>query len=59
LNAWLGGFEKILKRMTSGNFDWFLHTMLFYHTMQVLKKQNRKMKMKQDEDDSGNEGEEL
>ena len=33
--------------------------MLFYHTMQVLKKQNRKMKMKQDEDDSGNEGEEL
>jgi preprotein translocase subunit SecG len=59
LNAWLGGFEKILKRMTSANFDWFLHTMLFYHTMQVLKKQNRKMKMKQDEDDSGNEGEEL
>jgi hypothetical protein len=59
LNAWLGGFEQILKRMTSWNFDWFLHTMLFYHTMQVLKKQNRKMKRKQNEDDSGNEGEEL
>jgi hypothetical protein len=44
LNAWLGGFEPILKRMTSGNFDWFLHTMLFYHTMQVLKKQNSKKK---------------
>ncbi|KAM6503968.1 hypothetical protein JOM56_000911 [Amanita muscaria] len=27
LNAWLGGFESILKRMTPGNFDWFLHTM--------------------------------
>ncbi|KIL55371.1 hypothetical protein M378DRAFT_50180, partial [Amanita muscaria Koide BX008] len=25
LNAWLGGFESILKRMTPGNFDWFLH----------------------------------
>ncbi|EDR02933.1 uncharacterized protein LACBIDRAFT_331942 [Laccaria bicolor S238N-H82] len=24
LNAWLGGFESILKRMTQGNFDWFL-----------------------------------
>ncbi|KIL55550.1 hypothetical protein M378DRAFT_90762 [Amanita muscaria Koide BX008] len=36
LNAWLGGFETILKRMSPGNFDWFLHAMLFYHTMQVL-----------------------
>jgi len=52
LNAWLGGFEPILKRMTSGNFDWFLHTMLFYHTMQVLKKQSMK---KDDEDDGENE----
>lgn len=25
LNAWLGGFESILKRMTPGNFSWFLH----------------------------------
>ena len=24
LNAWLGGFESILKRMTSKNFNWFL-----------------------------------
>ncbi|KIJ95003.1 hypothetical protein K443DRAFT_61325, partial [Laccaria amethystina LaAM-08-1] len=23
LNAWLGGFESILKRMPQGNFDWF------------------------------------
>jgi hypothetical protein len=29
LNAWLSGFENILKRMVPGNFDWFLHTMLF------------------------------
>ncbi|KAM6491044.1 hypothetical protein JOM56_013284 [Amanita muscaria] len=42
LNAWLGGFESILKRMTPGNFDWFLHTMLFYHTIQVLKKQKQR-----------------
>ena len=25
--------------MTPGNFDWFLHTMLFYHTQHVLEKQ--------------------
>jgi hypothetical protein len=24
LNAWLGGFESILKRMTPSNFNWFL-----------------------------------
>jgi hypothetical protein len=39
LNAWLGGFEPILKRMTSSNFNWFLHAMLFLHTEHVLKKQ--------------------
>ena len=39
LNAWLGGFESILKRMTPGNFNWFLHTMLSYHTVQVQKGQ--------------------
>ena len=41
LNAWLGGFESIIKRMTTGNFNWYLHTMLFYHTVFVLKKQAR------------------
>jgi hypothetical protein len=25
--------------MTAANFDWFLHTMLFYHTLQVIEKQ--------------------
>jgi hypothetical protein len=42
LNAWLGGFESILKRMTVGNFNWFLHAMLFYHTRNVLERQARK-----------------
>ena len=53
LNAWLGGFESIIKRMTTGNFNWFLHTMLFYHTMFVLKKQASKAdEMENDNDDS-------
>ncbi|KAF8876467.1 hypothetical protein BD779DRAFT_1412368, partial [Infundibulicybe gibba] len=25
LNSWVGGFESILRRMTPGNFNWFLH----------------------------------
>jgi hypothetical protein len=28
--------------MTPGNFDWFLHAMLFYHTKNVLKKVSQK-----------------
>ena len=44
LNAWLGGFEQILKRMTAGNFNWFLHTMLTYHTKHVIHKQSLKRK---------------
>jgi len=34
----MGGFENILKQMTPDNFNWFLHTMLFYHTQYVLQK---------------------
>ena len=55
LNAWLGGFESILKRMTPGNFDWFLHTMLFYHTRHVLERQmqrNNNVDGSDDSDDS-------
>ena len=51
LNAWLGGFESILKCMVPGNFDWFLHTMLFYHTRYVLKKQDKKREYADNEDD--------
>jgi hypothetical protein len=39
LNAWLGGYELILERMTGNNFNWFLHSMLFYHTQYVIQKQ--------------------
>ena len=41
LNAWLGGFQLILKRMTSSNFNWFLHVMLYYHTKFVLQKKQK------------------
>ena len=37
--------------MTPGNFNWFLHTMLFYHTKHVLEAQRQKKK-KQDQEDS-------
>ncbi|KIM37168.1 hypothetical protein M413DRAFT_43511, partial [Hebeloma cylindrosporum] len=42
LNSWLREFESILKCMKIGNFDWFLHTMLFYHTQHVIQKQSQK-----------------
>ena len=42
LNAWLGGFDSILRRMTVGNFNWFTHAMLCYHTWVVMKKQQQK-----------------
>ena len=38
LIAWLAGYESILKRMTSQNFNWFIHTMLVYHVKHVLAK---------------------
>ena len=38
LNAWLGGFDSVLRKMTPGNFNWFLHTMLTYHTSHVCRK---------------------
>jgi len=60
LNSWLGGFESILKRMTTGNFDWFLHVLLFYHTQHVIRKQGQKEKPHQidDNDDDGADDEE-
>ena len=53
LNAWLGGYQSILKCMTPGNFNWFLHTMLFYHTKYVIRKQmiNKQPEEKEDEED--------
>ena len=40
----MGGYETMLKKMTPGNFNWFLHSMLFYHTKNVIKKQEEKAK---------------
>jgi hypothetical protein len=34
--------------MTPGNFNWFLHTMLFYHTKYVLRKQRLKKKQQEE-----------
>ena len=63
LNAWLGGFEPILKKMKPGNFDWFIHVMLFFHTQTVHNKQAKKSQKLQENDDeeSGEEeqGEDL
>ena len=55
---WLAGYESILKCMTPGNFNLFMHVMLYYHTKHVLRKQNMK-KEKEDkeiqDDDSNDE----
>lgn len=61
LNAWLGGYESILKHMTVENFNWFLHSMLFCHTNFVLERQASKRKGKDiesGEDDDSEEEEE-
>jgi hypothetical protein len=57
LNAWLGGFESILKHMVPGNFEWFLHTMLFYHTSYVLKKKKQDKKRENDDNLNYDDGE--
>ncbi len=41
LNAWLGGYESILKCMMVDNFNWFLHVMLFYHIEHVVAKMKK------------------
>lgn len=57
LNSWIGGFESILKRMTPGKFNWFLHTMLFLQTQYVLnKKVSTVAEDVEDEDDRDNFG---
>lgn len=58
LNAWLGGFQAVLNRMNAGNFDWFLHTMLFLHTERVIRKQQQKQRDSQSEDEEEEEEEE-
>ena len=58
MNAWLGGFESILKRMTPSNFNWFLHVMLFHHTRLIIEKQASKAKGLQEEEKDEEEEEE-
>ncbi len=47
LNAWIGGFQNVLNKMTIGNFDWSLHALLFLHTQRVIKAQREKLKRQQ------------
>ncbi|KAF8218630.1 hypothetical protein L208DRAFT_1349311, partial [Tricholoma matsutake] len=47
---------SILKRMTPGNFNWFLPTMLFYHTGHVINKQTRKASGLTNNGDSDGDG---
>ena len=44
----------LIKRLIPGNFNWFLHTMLFFHTKQVIYKQMRK-ESQEDKEDSGDD----
>jgi hypothetical protein len=48
LNAWIGGYQSVLNRMSPNNFNWFLHSLLFLHTEQVIKAQREKEKAQQD-----------
>ena len=54
MNAWIGGFQPVLNRMTPNNFNWFLHSLLFLHTQRVIKAQIDKAK-KEDIGDDDND----
>jgi hypothetical protein len=44
--------------MKTGNFDWFLHTMLFYHTQNTIQKQTQKEQTHQIEENNNDKGDE-
>ncbi|KAF8873747.1 hypothetical protein CPB84DRAFT_1838917 [Gymnopilus junonius] len=50
LNTWLEDYQSIAKQMTPGNFNWFIHVMLFYHTKYTIKKQQKKQSNQETED---------
>ncbi|KDQ32163.1 hypothetical protein PLEOSDRAFT_1074495 [Pleurotus ostreatus PC15] len=71
LNAWIGGFQTVLNRMTVSNFDFMMHVLLFIHTQRVIAKQEEKKRNQEagiemtdsdeeseDEEDSGSEEDE-
>jgi hypothetical protein len=39
--------------MTQGNFNWYIHTMLFYHTRYVIRKQKLAKDSTEEEDEMG------
>ncbi|KAF8989467.1 hypothetical protein BDQ17DRAFT_1393288 [Cyathus striatus] len=49
LNAWLGGFQGILNRMSVDYFNWTTHALLYIHTQRVIQKQNKKNNQIQNE----------
>ncbi|KDQ25433.1 hypothetical protein PLEOSDRAFT_1084987 [Pleurotus ostreatus PC15] len=51
LNAWLGGFQTVLNRMTVSNFDFTMHVLLFLHTQRVIARQQGR------EEEAGDESE--
>ena len=60
MNAWVGGFESILSKMSGINFNWFLHTMLFMHTQVIIQKQEEKRrKIEEGEESEGEDEEEV
>jgi hypothetical protein len=44
--------------MSGGNFNWFLHTMLFMHTIYIIQKQANKEKGGRSDDENEEEEEE-
>ncbi|KAJ8691018.1 hypothetical protein PTI98_010632 [Pleurotus ostreatus] len=57
LNAWLGGFQTVLNKMSVSNFDFTIHALLFLHTQRVIAKQQKKKQRNVEEssDDSDDE----
>jgi hypothetical protein len=45
-----------MRKMTVGNFNWFLHTMLFYHTQIVLEKQGKQANSSSDDGNDNSSG---
>ncbi|KAF8995016.1 hypothetical protein BDQ17DRAFT_1212775, partial [Cyathus striatus] len=50
LNAWLGGYQNMLNRITVINFNWTIHALLFIHTQKVIKKQLERNNSNQDDE---------
>ncbi|KAF8986413.1 hypothetical protein BDQ17DRAFT_1393674 [Cyathus striatus] len=58
LNAWLGGYQSILNRVTVANFDWTIHALLFIHTQKVIQHQLNKASNNPEEEEEEQAGDE-